>query len=85
MEGYPIELAITKSDVCHISAVYKNLSYETTMKLYGESLPAQGGDISFYGKDGNIDCFFNLTGDDTNITGVAQSDDTELKILHKKK
>ena len=86
MEGYPIELSITKSsDMGNITAIYKNVKYGTTMNLTGESLPADGGDISFFGKDGNTDWTFNLSGDCENVTGTAQSEDTELEIrLHKK-
>lgn len=87
MAGFPIEFAITKSeDMGNIKAVYKNVKYETTMNLDGESLPAMGGDISFYGSDGSNNWSFNLSGDAENISGTAQSGDgKELKVtLHKK-
>ena len=86
MEGYPIEFSITKSaDMGNITAIYKNVKYGTTMNLTGESLPADGGNISFFGKDGNTDWIFALSGDCENITGTAKSGDTELDItLHKK-
>lgn len=86
MAGFPIEFTITKSDdMGNIRAVYKNVEYGTTMNLMGESLPADGGNISFFGKDGNTDWYFELTGDANNITGSAQSGDTKLNIsLHKK-
>jgi hypothetical protein len=86
MSGYPIEFTITKSgDTGDATAIYKNVKYGTTMNLNGESLPAMGGDINFYGKDGNTDWVFSLTGDADNITGTAQSGDSELNItLHKK-
>lgn len=86
MEGYPIEFSITKSaDMGNITAIYKNVKYGTTMNLTGESLPADGGNISFFGKDGNTDWIFTLSGDCENVTGTAQSGDTELDItLHKK-
>ena len=86
MEGYPIEFSITKNaDMGNITAVYNNVKYGTTMNLTGESLPADGGDISFFGKDGNTDWTFTLSGDCENVTGTAQSGDTELDItLHKK-
>lgn len=86
MEGYPIEFSINKStDMGNITAIYKNVKYGTTMKLDGESLPADGGNISFFGKDGNADWTFNLSGDCENVTGTGQSGDTELNItLHKK-
>lgn len=86
MEGYPIEFSIIKSaDMGGIAGTYKNLKYGTAMNLTGESLPADGGNINFYGKDGNTDWYFNLTGDADHITGTAQSGDTQLNItLHKK-
>jgi len=85
MEGFPIEFTIVKNEASDINGVYKNVKYGTTMNLTGESLPADGGNISFFGKDGNTDWVFNLSGDVDNITGTAQSGDTELKLtLHKK-
>lgn len=86
MSGYPIEFTITKSsDTGDATAIYKNVKYGTSMEMSGESLPAMGGDINFYGKDGNTDWVFSLTGDADNITGTAQSGDSELNItLHKK-
>ena len=86
MEGYPIEFNITKSsDMGNIAAIYKNVKYGTSMKLEGESLPADGGNISFFGKDGDTDWAFNLSGDCENVTGTAQSGDAELSItLHRK-
>ena len=84
MEGFPIEFRIIKSaDMGNIAAVYKNVKYGTTMNLTGESMPADGGNISFYGKDGDTYWTFVLSGDCENITGTAQSGDTELDItLH---
>jgi len=87
MAGFPIEFAITKSeDMGTIKAVYKNVKYETSMNLDGESLPADGGNISFFGSDGSNNWTFNLSGDADNISGTAQSGDgKELKVtLHKK-
>ena len=86
MEGYPIEFSITKnSDMGNIKATYKNVKYGTVMELTGESLPADGGNINFYGKDGNTNWIFALSGDCENVTGTAQSGDNELNItLHKK-
>lgn len=86
MNGYPIEFVITKlSNAGTLKAEYKNVNYQTTMTLEGESLPAQAGDISFYGKENNRDWFFNLSGDADNITGTAQGDNKEFKIvLHRK-
>ena len=85
MEGYPIEFTIIKTETSDLKAVYKNVKYGTSMNLAGESLPADGGNINFYGKDGDNDWNFNLTGDASNITGTAQSGETNLKLsLHKK-
>lgn len=86
MEGYPIEFSITKSaDMGNIAAIYKNVKYGTSMNLTGESLPADGGNITFLGKDGDTDWAFNLSGDCENVTGTAQSGDAELSItLHRK-
>ena len=85
MEGYPIEFTIIKTETGDLKAVYKNVKYGTSMNLAGESLPADGGNINFFGKDGDNDWYFNLTGDASNITGTAQSGETNLKLsLHKK-
>lgn len=87
MDGYPIEFSITKSeDMGNIKAVYKNVKYGTTMELTGESLPADGGNISFFGKDGKSnDWNFSLSGDANNITGTAYGDNKKFKVtLHKK-
>lgn len=85
MAGFPIEFTITKNDGS-ISAVYKNVKYSTKMNLSGESLPADGGNITFFGSDGKNNWTFNLTGNAENISGVAQSNDgKELQVtLHKK-
>ena len=69
-----------------IKAVYKNVKYGTVMNLTGESLPAMGGNINFFGKDGsNNDWSFSLSGDVENITGTANSDGKTFKVtLYKK-
>ncbi len=86
MAGFPIEFSITKNaDMGDIKAVYKNVKYGTSMNLTGESLPADGGNINFYGKDGNTDWVFMLGGDVDNITGTAQSGGKDLKVTLKKK
>lgn len=86
MAGFPIEFAITKKDNSgDVSGVYKNVKYGTTMKLDGESLPAMGGDISFYGNDNGTQWVFNLTGDVNNISGTAQGGGKEMKVTLKKK
>lgn len=87
MAGFPIEFTITKSeDMGDIKAVYKNVKYGTSMELTGESLPADGGNINFFGKDDNgNDWSFNLSGDMIDITGTAYGDNKEFNVtLHKK-
>ena len=86
MDGFPIEFTVIKKDASEITGIYKNVKYGTTMKLSGESLPAMGGDISFYGTDNGNQWTFNLTGTCDNITGTTQSGDgKEMKVtLHKK-
>ena len=86
MVGVPIEFAITKNtDMGDIKAVFKNMKFGTTIDLTGESLPADGGNISFFGDDNGTSWNFDLTGDADNITGTANSGDTHLDIeLHKK-
>ena len=86
MSGFPIELAIVKGDEgSSLTAFYKNVKYGTTMRLDGESLPAQGGDINFYGQDGKTDWIFSLTGTANHITGTAQADGKSLDIMLDKK
>lgn len=84
MAGFPIAFSITKSaDMGNITAIYRNVKYGTVMNLKGESLPADGGNISFFGKDGNTDWVFNLSGDFDNITGTASCNGKQLPIkLH---
>ena len=87
MVGFPIEFTIHKSlNGGSLQADYRNVKYSTKMKLQGESLPADGGNISFFGKDpqGNQWNFY-LSGDADHITGTAQGDGKELKVtLHRK-
>lgn len=82
MSGFPIEFIITKGNdsVGDVKAVYKNVKYGTVMNLEGESLPGQCGDISFYGKHGNMEWLFNLTGGASKITGTAQGEGKEFVI-----
>lgn len=86
MAGFPIEFTIHKGEGYDVRAEYLNVKYSTTMQLGGESLPAMGGDISFFGSDGSNNWTFDLTGDAENISGVAKSGDgKELKVtLHRK-
>ena len=86
MDGFPIEITITKNDSSgDVSGVYKNVKYGTTMNLSGESLPAMGGDINFYGKADGQDWTFYLSGTCDHVTGTAQSGGKEFRLsLHKK-
>ena len=87
MGGYPIEFTITnKPDKGELSALYKNVNYGTTMKMIGESLPAQGGEISFFGEENGRQWSFNLDGDADNITGTAYgSNDYQFKVKMKRR
>ena len=86
MAGFPIEFTITKKDNSgDISGTYKNVKYGTVINLDGESLPAMGGDISFYGNDNGTQWVFNLSGDASHIRGTAQSGDKEMKVTLKRK
>lgn len=86
MEGFPIEFTIIKKGTSgDLDGLYVNVKYGTTMKLAGESLPAMGGNINFFGKDGNTDWSFTLTGTADQITGTAYGDGKEFKINLRKK
>lgn len=86
MDGFPIELTITKEDNSgDVKAVYKNVKYDTTMTLDGESLPAMGGDINFYGNDGGTSWTYSLTGTIDHVSGTAQGDGKEMKVTLSKK
>lgn len=80
MNGYPIELTITKGGDYAISATYYNVNHDITMHLNGESLPAQDGDISFFGEENGCSWSFLLTGDANKITGKASRDGKEYSV-----
>ena len=86
MSNFPIELTITKNGDGY-RADYLNVRFKARMKLNGESLPADGGDVNFYGKDGQgNDWVFHLTGDaNTTITGTAEGDNKQLNVTLRKK
>ena len=84
MAGFPIEFAITK-DGDETTAKYTNVKYGTTMMLSGESLPAMGGNITFYGQEDGNDWRFELSGDGKNIEGTAYNGDKSLQVTLKKK
>ncbi len=87
MGGYPIEFTITnKPETGELSARYKNVNYGTTMQMIGESLPAQGGEISFFGEENGRQWSFDLDGDADNITGTASgSNGYQFKVKLKRK
>jgi hypothetical protein len=81
MNGYPIEFIISKNaNNGDISAKYININYHTTMSMIGESLPAQGGDITFIGRENGRDWSINLTGDKDHIHGTAYGENKEFII-----
>ena len=87
MAGFPIEFTIHKRDGGgNLQADYLNVKYSARMKLQGESLPADGGNISFFGNDTNNNQWnFYLEGDVDHITGTANGDGKELPVtLHRK-
>jgi len=84
MDGFPIELAITK-DGGTLTANYKNVKSGTTMFLNGESLPAEAGSIYFYGQDGDDSWTFDLSGDALAISGKAICGEKILNVTLKKK
>lgn len=87
MGGYPIEFTIVNHpDKGELYATYKNVNYGTSMKMVGESLPADDGAISFFGEENGRQWCFNLDGDADNITGTASGSNNyqfkvNLKIL----
>ena len=87
MGGYPIEFTITnKPEAGELSALYKNVNYGTTMKMIGESLPADDGAISFTGEENGRQWCFDLDGDADNITGTASgSNNYQFKVKLKRK
>lgn len=85
MGEYPIEFTIIYEPDSGLKAIYKNMNNGATMEMEGESLPADGGDINFYGNDGSTSWAFNLTGDANNITGTANNSDKVETLTLKKK
>lgn len=85
MAGFPIEMTIHKGDD-GLRADYLNVKYSARMKLEGESLPADDGNITFFGDDAQGSrWFFDLEGDADNITGTGRSGDKSLPVtLHRK-
>ncbi len=56
------------------------------MKMMGESLPAQGGEIFFYGEENGRQWNFELDGDADNITDTAYgSNNYQFNVKLKRK
>lgn len=87
MGGYPIEFTITNSsETGELYAIYKNVKYGTTMRMTGESLPADDGKISFFGEENGNQWNFELDGDANNITGIAYgSNNYQFNVKLKRK
>ena len=86
MGGYPIEFTIVNHpDKGELYANYKNKNYGTTMKMIGESLPADDGAISFTGEENGTHWNFKLDGDANNISGTAYgSNNYQFKVKLKR-
>ncbi|MBQ9670548.1 MAG: WG repeat-containing protein [Prevotella sp.] len=86
MTGFPIEFTIHRDDNKGVLyAIYKNVNYGTKMRLEGESLPADDGNINFFTVGRKEEWHFNLTGDYNHITGYAESGDKHYKVILNKK
>lgn len=87
MGGYPILFTITNNPATgELTALYKNVNYGTSMKMTGESLPADDGAISFFGEENGRQWCFDLDGDADNITGTASgSNNYQFKVTLKRK
>lgn len=87
MGGYPIEFTIVNHpEKGELYANFKNVNYGTTMKLIGESLPADDGAISFIGEENGTQWNFELDGDADNISGTASgSNNYKFKVKLKRK
>lgn len=85
MDEFPVTFVITK-DGDNITATFVNQKFGTSVALDGESLPAQGGDINFYGTDeaGN-GMQFELSGNADNIDGNVYLNQQQLHIQLNKK
>ena len=79
------ELAITKDSEGNVTGKLREVNDAATMHLDGESLPAMGGDISFYGHVGSATWVFNLTGDANSISGTVSNGNGEMSIKMRKR
>jgi len=84
MGSTALELTIIK-DGDNVSGAARLGDDPSALHLDGESLPAQGGDISFYGTIGTTQWVFTLSGDADSINGTATAGDMSLPVTLKKK
>lgn len=84
---YIIELTIVNQPSMGVlTATYRNVKYGTTMKMIGESLPSDDGDITFIGEENGRHWSFYLTGDPEDIRGTAtNSENFETSIALRRK
>lgn len=84
---YIIELTIVnQTSKGVLTATYRNVKYGTTMKMIGESLPSDDGDITFIGEENGRHWSFYLTGDPEDIRGTAtNSENFETSIALRRK
>lgn len=84
---YIIELTIVNQPSKGVlTATYRNVKYGTTMKMIGESLPSDDGDITFIGEENGRHWSFYLTGEPEDIRGTAtNSENFETSIALRRK
>ena len=69
----------------NINGTFKDVMNGYSMHLDGESTPAMGGDIVFYGNMDGSNWTFNLTGNASEITGQADNGATKFNLSLNKK
>jgi ATP-dependent DNA helicase RecQ len=84
MEGFTIEMTFVKQE-SNINGTFKDVMNGYSMHLDGESTPAMGGDIVFYGNMDGSNWTFNLTGNANEITGQADNGATKFNLSLNKK
>lgn len=84
MEGFTIEMTFVKQE-SNINGTFKDVMNGYSMHLDGESTPAMGGDIVFYGNMDGSNWTFNLTGNASEITGQADNGATKFNLSLNKK
>lgn len=85
MDETYIEFTITKSED-GVMAICSSAEFQQDLKLVGETMPAMGGDISFYGNEGGKNWTFSLTkGTENYIQGEALADNKSMKVMLNKK